>query len=191
MKVRPALKRGRVVVEVDRAEERWLSEGAAAAKPSPFQLRKILVPMDFSVCAKKALHYARAFARQFQASLTLLYVMPADYVVGSEFGPVDFPLPEAELRRNSRKELLALAAAEGAGAAPVEALVRQGQPVHEIVTFAREAGMDLILLSTHGRTGFRHVLMGSVAENVVRYAPCPVLVVREFEHEFLKAAATP
>jgi nucleotide-binding universal stress UspA family protein len=83
--------------------------------------------------------------------------------------------------------LTALAAREVAGAAPVEAQVRQGQPVQEIVRHAQEAGVDLIILSTHGRTGLRHVLMGSVAENVVRYAPCPVLVVREFEHGFLES----
>jgi len=187
MKVRPTPKRGRVVVEVDPQDERWLSASAAGSKPSPFRLRKILVPVDFSACSRKALRYALAFARQFDAGLTLLYVMPANYFVGSEFGPVDFPLPEAELRRNSQKELTALAAREVAGAAPVEAQVRQGQPVQEIVRHAQEAGVDLIILSTHGRTGLRHVLMGSVAENVVRYAPCPVLVVREFEHGFLES----
>jgi nucleotide-binding universal stress UspA family protein len=60
--------------------------------------------------------------------------------------------------------------------------------VQEIVEHAREGEVSLIILSTHGRTGLRHVLMGSVAENVVRYAPCPVLVVRELEREFLGAA---
>jgi universal stress protein A len=190
MKIRPSPKRGRVLVEVGRQDEHLLSgSGTTPTKASPFRLKQILVPTDFSACSKKALQYALAFARQFHARLTLLYVMPVNYFVGSEFGPVDCPVPEAELRRNSQKELAAWAGREAAGVVPVDTLVRQGQPVHEIVKLAREAKVDLILLSTHGRTGVRHVLMGSVAENVVRYAPCPVLVVREFEHEFLGADA--
>jgi nucleotide-binding universal stress UspA family protein len=188
MKVKPTPKRGRVVVEVDRRDERLLSESAAEAKASPFELKRILVPVDFSAGSRKALRYAVAFARQFNARLSLLYVMPVNYFVGSEFGPVDFPLPEAELRRNSEKQLAALAAQDVAGAVAVETRVRQGQPVQEIVEHAREGEVSLIILSTHGRTGLRHVLMGSVAENVVRYAPCPVLVVRELEREFLGAA---
>ena len=186
MKVKPSPKRGRVVVEVDRKDEQFLPGSVtAAAQPSPFELKKVLVPVDFSPCSRKALQYALAFARQFRARLTLLHVVPANYFIGSEFGPIDFPLPEKELRQGTERELAAVAAREVGTAALVETVVRQGQPVQEIVRFAGEADIDLIILSTHGRTGLKHVLMGSVAENVVRYAPCPVLVVREFEHEFL------
>ena len=174
------------MVEVDRKDEGILS-GQTAETPSPFTLKKVLVPVDFSPCSRKALQYAVAFARQFRAHLTLLHVLPANYFIGSEFGPIDFPLPEKELREGSERELAAVAAREVGTAAPVETVLRQGQPVQEIVRFASEADIDLILLSTHGRTGLKHVLMGSVAENVVRYSPCPVLVVREFEHEFLGA----
>jgi nucleotide-binding universal stress UspA family protein len=186
MKVKPSPKRGRVVVEVDRKDEQFLSgSGTVAAQPSPFELKQVLVPVDFSPCSRKALQYALAFARQFRARLTLLHVVPTNYFIGSEFGPIDFPLPDKELRQGSERELAAVAAREVGTAALVETVVRQGQPVQEIVRFAGEADIDLIILSTHGRTGLKHVLMGSVAENVVRYAPCPVLVVREFEHEFL------
>jgi nucleotide-binding universal stress UspA family protein len=189
MKVKPSPKRGRVVVEVDRKDEQLLSGTVAGAVPtSSFELKKVLVPVDFSPCSRKALRYALAFARQFQARLTLLHVLPANYFIGSEFGPIDFPLPETELRQGAERELAAVAAREVGAATPVETVVRQGQPVQEIVRFAGEAEIDLVILSTHGRTGLKHVLMGSVAENVVRYAPCPVLVVREFEHEFLGAA---
>jgi universal stress protein A len=183
MKVKPSRKRGRVVVEVDRKDEGMLSGESA----SPFVLKRVLVPVDFSPCSRKALQYAVAFARQFQAHLTLLHVIPTNYFIGSEFGPIDFPLPAKELRECSERELAALAARDVGASAPVETVVRQGQPVQEIVQFAHEAESDLIVLSTHGRTGLKHVLMGSVTENVVRYAPCPVLVVREFEHEFLGA----
>jgi nucleotide-binding universal stress UspA family protein len=66
-----------------------------------------------------------------------------------------------------------------------QCIVRIGNPYHEIVVAAKEMNMDLIILSTHGRTGLKYVFMGSTAEHVVRYAPCPVLVVREHEHEFV------
>jgi nucleotide-binding universal stress UspA family protein len=189
MKVKPSPKRGRVVVEVDRKDERLLLESATAAAPrSPFELKQVLVPFDFSPCSRKALQYALAFAKHFQARLTLLHVIPTNYFIGSEFGPIDFPLPEKELRQGSERELAAVAAREVGTATPVQTVVRQGQPVQEIVRFAGEAEIDLIILSTHGHTGLKHVLMGSVAENVVRYASCPVLVVREFEHEFLGSA---
>jgi nucleotide-binding universal stress UspA family protein len=183
MKVKPSAKRGRVVVEVDRKDEGIFSGQTA----SPFTLRKILVPVDFSPCSRKALQYAVALARQFRAHLTLLHVIPTNYFVGSEFGPIDFPMPEKELREGAERELAAIAAREVGASVPAATAVCQGQPVQEIVRFAREGDLDLILLSTHGRTGLKHVLMGSVTENVVRYAPCPVLVVREFEHEFLGA----
>jgi nucleotide-binding universal stress UspA family protein len=100
---------------------------------------------------------------------------------------VDFPVPEAEWQENSERELKALAAREVGAGVEVEMFVRHGQAAHEIAACALAWEADLMVLSTHGRSGLRHVLVGSVAENVVRYAPCPVLVVREHGHEFLKA----
>jgi nucleotide-binding universal stress UspA family protein len=185
MKIKPTPKPGCVLVEVDRKDERLLEQSDAAA--SAFALEKILVPMDFSECSRKALRYALPLARQFRSKIGLVHVMPANYFVGSEFGPVDFPVPESEWRESSEKELRAILARELGEGAGGEAFVRQGQPAHEIAACAREWDADLIVVSTHGRTGLRHVLVGSVAENVVRYAPCPVLVVREHGHEFLKA----
>lgn len=193
MKVKPTPKRGRVVVEVDRKDEGLLTRGAVAGAgvaPS-FNLRKIVVPIDFSDCSRKALAYAVPLAKQFAAHIILLNVMPANYFVGSEFGPVDFPVPEGEWRENTSRELALLARRTVGDAVSYEVSVRQGQPAYEIASCAKEMDADLIVLSTHGRTGLRHVLVGSVAENVVRYAPCPVLVVREEEHEFLRRAAGP
>jgi universal stress protein A len=186
MKIKPTSKRGRVLVEVDRQDELMLAQRGGAAA---FVLRKILVPVDFSECSRKALQYAVPLARQFGAGLVLVYVMPVHYFVGSEFGPVDVPVPEKELLRNSERELGRLAEQETSGEVRAEIRVCRGQPVHEIVRVAREEGADLILLSTHGHTGLKHVLLGSVAENVVRYAPCPVLVVREHEREFVRPDA--
>lgn len=169
-------------MEVDRRDEPLLAQTA------PFELRHLLVPVDFSACSKQALRYALPLARQFSARLTLLFVMPANYFVGSEFGPVDLPLPESEWREGCQRELDAWAEREVGTTAPVRTIVRQGQPAHEIAACAREEGVSLIVLSTHGRTGLRHVLVGSVAENVVRYAPCPVLVVRGKEPECVTAS---
>jgi universal stress protein A len=186
MKIKPASKRGRVVVEVDREEERLLSQGSVGAAPRGFALREILVPIDFSECSRKALQYAVPMARQFGSRLLLVHVMPVHYFVGSEFGPVDVPVPEQELRENSARALDKLSRDEIGSEVPVTTRVCRGQPVQEIVSVAREERVDLILLSTHGHTGLKHVLLGSVAENVVRYAPCPVLVVRQHQHEFLE-----
>jgi len=89
------------------------------------------------------------------------------------------------MRSNGKKQLLELAAREVGKDLRCESLVRVGRVVSEIVDVARQTETDLIILSTHGHTGFKHVLLGSVAENVVRHAPCPVLIVRQQEHEFI------
>jgi nucleotide-binding universal stress UspA family protein len=186
MKIKRSKAPGTVVLEVGPKDEQILSPHAApAAEPvAVFQLRRILVPIDFSDCSRKALAYAVPFARQFGASLTLVYVVQMNYAVG-EFGAIDFPVPENEIRANAEKELASLVAAAIREPVPTERLVRVGRPVQEIVATAREKDIDLIIISTHGHTGLKHILMGSVTENVVRYAPCPVLTVREHEHDFI------
>jgi nucleotide-binding universal stress UspA family protein len=183
MKVKPSPKSGQVVVEVSREDETLLARGAT----SPFQLRKILVPVDFSACSKKALQYAVPFASQFGASLVLLNVVQVALPAG-EFGPIEPPLIEPELEQVSRQQLEALIAGEIAGRVPASALVKIGRPDEEIISVAREENFDLIILSTHGHTGLKHVLLGSVAEHVVRRAPCPVLTVRQHERDFVAAS---
>jgi nucleotide-binding universal stress UspA family protein len=95
-----------------------------------------------------------------------------------------YPL-ELETVGEGRKELEIVRLTIG-DAARSTTLLRTGQPHTEIVEAARELGADLIVLSTHGHTGLTHALLGSTAEKVVRHAPCPVLVVREKEHEFVR-----
>ena len=183
MKVKPSETPGKVVVEVASKDTAILA--AAAVPPaSPFRLKKILVPIDFSDCSKKALQYALAFAKQFEASLVLLYVVEANYA-GAEFGGMDYVLLEKESRETGQKLLADLAKNVVGSHAPAETLVRTGRPVMEITDVAKEKDVDLIIISTHGHTGLKHILLGSVSENVVRHAPCPVLTVREREHEFL------
>ena len=188
MKIKPSKKSGSIVVELNPRDSERLSQGTALANgaPPPFKLTKILVPIDFSDCSKKALQYAVPFAKQFGATITLLHVVHVNYVGGPEVGALDFPLIEADLRKSAEKQLTELAATEVRQPAAAETLVRTGLGVMEIVKAAKEMESDLIVISTHGRTGLKHVFMGSVAENVVRLAPCPVLVVREHEHEFVK-----
>jgi universal stress protein A len=168
MKVKPSPKRGQVVVKLDRGDERIMAQSSAAAGPSPFRIKKILVPIDFSTCSKKALQYAVPFAQQFGAALHLLYVVQVSYYAG-EFGTTDASLLEQELYANGAKELNTLAQREIGQRVPWQHSVRSGRTV-----------------STHGHTGLKHVLLGSVAENIVRHAPCPVLIVREREHEFIQ-----
>jgi len=181
MKVRPARKSGEVVMELNRRDEPLLTEATTA----PFRLKKILVPIDFSGCSKKALRYAIPFAQLHQAEIILLYVTPSSTLVGGEYGIVDVTALDADLRVNGEKRLREFAAEEIPPRLTAQTVVRTGSPTGEIVDLAAKLPADVIVISTHGYSGLKHVLLGSVAEHVVRHAPCPVLVVREKEREFL------
>lgn len=187
MKVKPSSKRGRVLVELDPDDR--LMAGAETGKgnaAAAFQLKRILVPVDFSDCALKALEYALPFARQFGASILLVHVVQLHYG-GALYGPVDFPDLEKDFQVDSESRLTALKqqTAEAEEEVTVETRSLSGRPATEIARIAAEEDVDLIVLSTHGYTGLKHMFMGSTAEQVVRHAPCPVLVVRQKEHEFV------
>jgi len=186
MKFKPTKNVGGVVVELGAKESQLPGESPAkGTAPLPaFKLKKILVPIDFSQCSQKALQYAIPFARQFDAALTLFNVVPG-YLPVPEMGVVDVSLMETQMHQGAERELAALKQRHLADGITTECIVRIGNPYHEIVVAAKEMNMDLIILSTYGRTGLKYVFMGSTAEHVVRYAPCPVLVVREHEHEFV------
>jgi len=145
-------------------------------------IQHILVPIDFSGHSKNALKYAIPYAVQFNARLDLLYVVePTIYPADFSFGQVGFPNIEEELRKRGSEELNALLRTEIKGRIEAEAAVRTGKPFYEINEYARENGVDLIIIATHGHTGVEHMLFGSTVEKVVRKAPCPVLVVRNSE----------
>jgi nucleotide-binding universal stress UspA family protein len=184
MKVKPTKKKNRVMVELGRTDTGLLAE---AADSRSFALKKILVPIDFSQCSLKALRYAVAFARQFKASITLLYVVQQYYLPGDFTGGLDYASLEKEIEENSARELETIATREIGRKAPWKVLLRMGRPVDQITRIADELNVDLIILATHGHTGLKHVVLGSTAENVVRHAPCPVLTVRVNEHDFLRA----
>lgn len=156
----------------------------ALAYPSHLQLKEILVPMDFSEGSEKALKYARKLAGQFGSSVTLLHVIqPMVYPAELGYPPTVVDTLDVSVRERIEERLATMAA--GTEPMTVRTLVRTGQPYHEITTAAKELDADLIIISTHGWTGLKHVLMGSTAERVVRHAPCPVLTVRERQRDFV------
>lgn len=182
MKVKPT-KSGNVVVELQPKDSALIDRAEQASELG--QIRRILVPVDFSENSRKAVTYATAFARQFGATVTLLHVVQVNYAYG-ELGAIDFSSLEREMRTGAQKELAALIDTLRATGLTAEAILREGSPVKIIAEVAREIAADLLIVSTHGYTGLKHVLMGSIAEHVVRYAPCPVLVVRQQEHDFIR-----
>jgi nucleotide-binding universal stress UspA family protein len=159
-------------------------------------IHHILVPIDFSAYADQALAYAMALARELQARLTLLHVVATtplgvvEGATGAPLAPKTTPLglvegvakfppsywQELETGIEQRMEE-SLKPIHDVGLQG-ETVIVYGVPFQAIVDTAKEQGVDLIIMGTHGRTGLTHVLMGSVAENVVRLAPCPVLVTR-------------
>jgi nucleotide-binding universal stress UspA family protein len=130
------------------------------------------------------LQYAVPFARQFGARLCLLHVREGYYLL-SELAPLEVAASKLSERADVAGRLASFATEEIPSGIPVDILIRNGQAASEIPTVAKEAGVDLIIISTHGYTGVKHVWFGSVAEQVARRATCPVLVVREAEHDFL------
>ena len=150
------------------------------------EIQRILCPTDFSPHSNEATAWAADLAGRYGASITLVHV----------YQPVSMILPEGFVLKSAEDiaellhaldQALAGARSELARVAPrvsVDSVLLQGAPFAEIVRYARENGCDLIVLGTHGRTGLRHALLGSVAEKVVRKAHCPVLTVRLAGHSF-------
>jgi len=135
------------------------------------------VPVDFSDTARKALQYAVPFGTAFDAEVMLLHVIqPYSVPVELGFLPPEWVDSQQSFVTAAREELDKLCAREIGPRARCQAQVREGLPWQEIIAVAQEIRADLIILATHGRTGLSHVLLGSVAERVIRHAPCPVLV---------------
>ena len=148
------------------------------------------MPIDFSDNSKKALRYAIPFAQQFNASLILVYIVePTIYPSDFGFGQVGFPDVEKELHEKAINEMAGLIDAVVPKTLKTQTLVGSGIPFVEITTYAKEEEVDMIIVATHGRTGVEHILFGSTAEKIIRKAPCPVLVVRSEEHDFIDERA--
>lgn len=137
-----------------------------------------LVPIDFSTYAEQALDYAIRLARTLKARLTVLHVIQPVPMVGVDMGVA---LPETyqrELEEAVQRDMEAALARVTAAGLTAERAVLYGVPFQEIVETAKARQVDLIVMGTHGHTGLMYVLLGSVAEKVIRLAPCSVLVVR-------------
>jgi nucleotide-binding universal stress UspA family protein len=154
---------------------------------SMIDLRYILVPIDFSKHSEVALNYAVALAEKFGAELFLLHVVqdlalfiPDAVAVAPPIAP-----PVEQFIAAAREALERVTEVNALKSLTVHRDVREGTPFYEIIRFAKEKDVDLVVMGTHGHSGLTHVLLGSVTEKVVRKAPCPVLTVRHPEHEFV------
>jgi nucleotide-binding universal stress UspA family protein len=157
----------------------------------PLNLQKILVPTDFSENSEKALMYAARLAQRNNSSLILFHAFELPELVRTL--PHDFSYESNQelkglfdaARKQSEQRLETLARDVQANNLKVETLQCLGTPYEEIVKVAKQREVDLIVIATHGRTGVKHFLLGSTAERVINIAPCPVLVVREAERDFV------
>jgi nucleotide-binding universal stress UspA family protein len=150
---------------------------------SRFRIKTILVPVDFSNCSREGLRYAIAFASEFGSKIILLHATYLGYVYSSEATALyDIPGLQKAARRTAERKMRELVRSVNFGAVKFETAFTDGSPVVDICGFAKNHDVDLIITSTHGFTGFTHILIGSIAEQVVRHAPCSVLVVPSHPH---------
>jgi len=141
-------------------------------------IKTILVPVDFSSCSREGLRYAIAFANEFGAKIILLHATYVGYVYSCEGTAIyDIAGLQKAARKAAERRMRDLVRSLDFGAVKFETAFTDGSPVIDTCEFAKNHDVDLIITSTHGFTGFTHVLIGSVAEQVVRHAPCSVLVV--------------
>lgn len=151
-------------------------------------IRRILVATDFSAPSETAVNYARAMARAFGAELRVLHVFEPLWLTSADMvgGGVAVANMVQGLEETARKQLEEVVTEEDRRelrAVPV--MVTSESPSREIARYASEEQVDLLVIGTHGRSGLTRLLIGSVAEKVVRLAPCPVLTVHHPEHEFV------
>jgi nucleotide-binding universal stress UspA family protein len=146
------------------------------------KLSRILVPVDFSGCSRGALNHAALLAKSFGATIDLLYVWEAPAFVAPEamIGAAGTTQTLAQLAGDQAKAAMAdfTKRARDEGVDIANTRVEQGDPARTIVEIAEREDYDLVAMGTHGRSGFAHLLLGSVAEKVVRRSPKPVLTVR-------------
>ena len=144
-------------------------------------IKRVLAPTDFSSHSEKAVRFACSLAEQFGAELHLVHVLSEIIPAGPDplLMPVMPPQFYEESEERAKETLKTLLQPAWGKPASVTTAVRWGSPVEAIVDYSKEQAIDLIVIATHGRTGLSHVLLGSVAERIVREAPCPVLTLRD------------
>ena len=150
------------------------------------KIDKVLFPTDFSEHSEHALSYALSFAKEYGAKLYVLHVIEdVQYLANAYMFDVPVMPSFADIEQSRLKEMQEfIERVITDPAIEIEKAIKRGRPFIEIIRTAREEDVDLIVIATHGRSGLEHVFFGSVAEKVVRKAPCPVLSIRMPGHEF-------
>ncbi len=143
-------------------------------------VKKILCPTDFSEASLRGLAAAVELANLFQAELLLVNVIPILPPKPTDLN-FEFEVPEYEgiLHKDAEAKLAELLKTVVPAGLAARAVLGHGHPAKEIIRIAEEEKVELIVIATHGHTGWHHLLLGSVAEKVIRHAPCPVFAVRE------------
>ncbi|QDU79449.1 Putative universal stress protein [Polystyrenella longa] len=151
------------------------------------KLKKIMVATDFSPHSEVAISYATEFAKTFDAEVLVTAIVEEPSLMAElpPMGEAYFPPNLAEIQQQSAEKACQKKIEEH-GLKNARVVVEIGTPFVEIVRIAREEEVDMIIIGTHGRGAIAHMLLGSVAEKIVRKAPCPVLTVRSGEHEFIQ-----
>lgn len=142
-----------------------------------FRVRKILAPVDFSPCSMAGAMYGAFMSKALGATLSLFHVVPPHPATLIERASVDLSAVNCQNLRKARLNMKALGELDFLRDTKCGVEIRLGDPVTEICGETKEHNVDLVVISTHGRDGFKRMLLGSVAEQVVRQAECPVLVV--------------
>lgn len=142
-------------------------------------IRKILLPTDFSESSERAVEYAAMLAKSLGASVHLIHVLEDPLMVGTAWHAADVTAVRERRYQEGRAALAALASTLHRPADMVSIEVRTGTAADEIADAAIDYGCDVIIMATHGRSGFSHLVLGSVTEAVIRRAHCPVLAVRQ------------
>ena len=158
-----------------------MTESTGPTGAAAWQVRRILLPTDFSGCANYALPYAAAIARAVDATVICLNVVePIVPAVGYTGMAEAMPIAEMseQMEDSAERELPDVMRCEDLRGLKVEEVIGHGDAAAEIVRVADEQEVDLIVISSHGRTGLGRIIFGSTAEAVVRHARCPVLVVK-------------
>ena len=150
-------------------------------------LKTVLVATDFSEPSEVAVRYGRALADAFHASLHILHVVPDSMALpwATRADGLAMADVQRQWEREANQRLQRMLPKQEREALHATLVTRAGDPVRQITSYAVETSADLVVLGTHGRGPVAHMLMGSVAERVVRTAPCPVLTVRHPQHEFV------
>lgn len=142
-------------------------------------IKKIICPVDFSGLSRKAMQYANEFAKLSGGQIFLVGVVENDPTINYSHGL------ETE-RAEEQKKLEALIEEEQMAGIVADYVIYEGFPEECILDYAKRQDADIIIMGSHGRRGLKRMILGSVAEHVIRRAPCPVLVVKENEHEFIQ-----